>query len=307
LLIFNTRSEPSAVIFNIQRFSIHDGPGIRTVVFFKGCPLSCRWCHNPESQNFGLDVLYSAERCRLCAACVAHCPHHAIVRAEDQMLLTDDCVRCGTCVDFCSAEARAIAGRFLTVRQILDEIERDTVFYDESGGGVTFSGGEPLRHPEILEVLLHKCRARRIHSAIETCGAAPREAVLRLCSHADIVLYDLKLIDSDRHREYTGAPNRNILENLVALAAVHHNLVVRVPLVPGVNDRPADAGDFRRFLAGIRFRRLDIVPYHRVGVGKYRRLGREYLLEDTQPPSEEEMAELAATLEAAGIPVGTAH
>ena len=302
-MICNSGTEKSAAIFNIMRFSVHDGPGIRTVVFFKGCPLSCWWCHNPESQNFQPDVLYSVDRCRLCGACAEHCPHHAIVRTEDRMELTEDCARCGTCVDFCASDARTVAGRQMTVAQILAEVGRDTVFFDESGGGVTFSGGEPLCQPEALEALLSACRERRIHTAIETCGAAPRETLLRLCGMADLVLYDVKLIDERRHREFTGAPNRNILENLRALAASHRNVVARVPVVPGINDRAEDTRALIGFVSSFLLARIDLMPYHRAGTEKYRRLGREYRLAETPTPDAAQLAALAAGLSSAGTPV----
>ncbi|HXK02794.1 MAG TPA: glycyl-radical enzyme activating protein [Verrucomicrobiae bacterium] len=299
-------NSPRATIFNIMRFAVHDGPGIRTAVFFKGCPLSCRWCHNPESQNFAPEVLYSVERCRLCGACAAACPHQAILRRPDRMETTAACERCGTCLDFCAAEARAIAGREVSAVEILKEIERDTVFFDESGGGVTFTGGEPLAQPAALEALLRGCRERRIHTAIETCGAAGRDSLLRLCGLADLLLFDIKMADEERHHRYTGATNRNILENLAVLAAVHRNVIARVPVIPGVND---DSGEIDRLCSLLRrmaVRRVDLLPYHRAGMEKYRRLGREYGLPETLPPAEAELARLAARMAAAGIPARVA-
>jgi pyruvate formate lyase activating enzyme len=209
-------------------------------------------------------------------------------------------------VDFCSADARALAGRTMTVAGVLAEIERDVIFFDESGGGVTFTGGEPLSQPATLEALLGACRERRIHTAIETCGAAPRETVLRLCGLADLVLFDVKLVNAGRHREYTGAPNRNILENLAALAREHRDVVVRVPLVPGINDGTDDIRALSELLGQLPVRRVDLLPYHRAGSEKYRRLGREYRLPDTQTPAPAHVAALAAQLEAAGVPVKVA-
>ena len=226
----NDKIETRGLIFHIMRFSLHDGPGIRTAVFFKGCPLSCWWCHNPESQTFEPDVMYSEERCRLCGDCQVACPHSAIERVGDRMTVTEHCERCGTCVDFCGSEARSVSGREMTAGEIVKEIERDLVFFDESGGGVTFTGGEPFGQPELLEALLTECRARRIHTAVETCGAAPRELVLRLGALADLILYDLKMVDASRHRTYTGASNRNILENLETLVAAGRHVVVRIPV-----------------------------------------------------------------------------
>jgi len=302
-VICNDKVEARGLIFHIMRFSLHDGPGIRTAVFFKGCPLSCVWCHNPESQNFAPDVLYSAERCRSCGECLSACPHDAIRQVGDRMTVTEDCRRCGTCVDSCGAEARSVSGRLMTAGEIIKEIERDLVFFDESKGGVTFTGGEPFGQPELLEALLIECRARRINTAIETCGAAPREQVLRIGALADLILYDLKMVDAARHRTYTGAGNRNILENLEALVAAGRTVVVRIPVVPGVNDGADDVRLACEYLAGLTIERVEFLPYHPTGTEKYSRLGREYLLTDTAAPDPESMANIAAQMSAAGVPV----
>jgi pyruvate formate lyase activating enzyme len=285
--------EPSGVIFRVMRFSVHDGPGIRTAVFFKGCPLSCWWCHNPESQYAEPEVLYNPDCCTLCGRCMRACPHHAIEPAAGGMTVNGDCIRCGTCVDACGSDARSVAGSTMTASEILSQVERDVVFFDESGGGVTFTGGEPLSQPELLEALLRGCRERRIHTAIETCGAAPRDLLMRIARLADLVLYDLKLVNERRHRQYTGAGNRNILENLRALAATRRPLVVRVPVVPGINDSTDDRRELREFLAGLDPTGAQFLPYHRTGAEKYRRLGREYRLEHVEPPGDAEMAAFA--------------
>ena len=298
--------EASGVIFHIMRFSVHDGPGIRTAVFFKGCPLGCWWCHNPESQSFEPEILYSPDRCRLCGDCAAACPHGAIERTGERMTVSGDCRLCGTCVDACGADARSVAGRTMTVTEIMAEIERDVVFFDESGGGVTFTGGEPLGQPELLEALLARCRERRIHTTIETCGAAARESVLRIGGKADLILYDLKMLGPGRHAQFTGAPNRNILENLEALVAAGRPVTVRIPVVPGINDSAADvraACDYLAKLSRLRLTRVELLPYHRAGTEKYRRLGREYVMEPTAAPAHAAMLGIAAEMEAAGIPV----
>ena len=296
-------TEASGVIFHIMRFSVHDGPGIRTAVFFKGCPISCWWCHNPESQNLEPEVLYSPDRCRLCGDCAAACPHGAIERTGERIAVTADCQLCATCVDACGAEARSVAGRIMTVSEIVAEIERDLVFFDESGGGVTFTGGEPFGQPELLEALLGACREQRIHTAVETCGAAARDSVLRLAGLADLLLYDLKILDPARHRQYTGAPNRNILENLEALVAAGRPVIVRIPVVPGVNDGARDVRAACDYLAKLDLTRVELLPYHRAGTEKYRRLGREYRMENTKTPTGDAMNTIAAEMEAVGIPV----
>jgi pyruvate formate lyase activating enzyme len=302
-VICNRHSEASGVIFHIMRFSLHDGPGIRTAVFFKGCPLSCWWCHNPESQNPEPEVLYSADRCRLCGDCAAACPHGAIERAGERMTVNDNCRQCAACVDACGAEARSVAGRTMTVTEIVAEVERDLVFFDESGGGVSFTGGEPFAQPELLEALLHACRARRIHTTIETCGAVARETMLRIAGQADLILYDLKILDPARHRMYTGAGNRSILENLEALLEAGRPVTVRIPIVPGVNDDPATLRAACDYLSKLRVTSVDLLSYHAAGAEKYRRLGREYRLEQTESPTGAAMAAIAAQMAAAGIPV----
>jgi pyruvate formate lyase activating enzyme len=219
------------------------------------------------------------------------------------MTVTGDCQLCAACVDACGADARSVAGRTMTVSEIVAEIERDVVFFDESGGGVTFTGGEPFAQPELLEALLYACRQRRIHTTIETCGAAARDSVLRIGGLADLILYDLKILDPARHRQYTGAPNRNILENLPALVAAGRPVVVRIPVVPGVNDGPAEVRAACDYLAPLALTRVDLLPYHRAGAEKYRRLGRQYRMEQTKAPTGAAMEAIAARMEAMGIPV----
>jgi pyruvate formate lyase activating enzyme len=239
----------------------------------------------------------------LCGDCAATCPHGAIERIGERMTVTDDCQLCATCVDACGAEARSVAGRTMTVTEIMAETECDVVFFEESGGGVTFTGGEPFGQPALLEALLHACRERRIHTTIETCGAAARESVVRIGGLADLILYDLKMLDAARHREYTGASNRNILENLEALVAAGRPVIVRIPVVPGVNDGAADVRAACDYLAALHLTRVDLLPYHGAGAEKYRRLGREYRMEQTAPPADAAMAAIAAQMEAVGIPV----
>ena len=292
------RRAPSAPVFgivsHIMHFSLHDGPGIRTTVFLKGCPLRCWWCHNPETQEYRPSLLVTEDRCRRCGACVTACPLGALTWADDRPVLTGACDRCGACADACAAEARVMIGQSLSVDEVMAEIEKDRVFHDESGGGVTFSGGEPLARPRFLETLLDTCRARGVHTAIDTCGFAPREIALRLGSRADLILYDLKFIDSARHAKYTGVPNHRILENLRALLAAGQSLVVRVPIIPGINDTDSDILALRDFLATLPLRRLELLPYHQTGAAKYRRLGWPYRLNELKPPTAARMHELAA-------------
>lgn len=291
-----TAGEPAGIVLNIMRFCLHDGPGIRTTVFLKGCPLSCWWCHNPESQSPKPALMYLRERCRLCGDCILVCPRHAISRGEVTMLRSAACAVCGACVDACLAGARAIAGRRMTVSEVVAEIERDTVFFDESGGGVTFSGGEPLSQPVFLDALLEACRRLRIHTVLDTCGLAEPRSFSRIASKADLVLYDLKLLDAERHRACTGGPNEPIVANLEGLARAGRPVVVRVPVVPGVNDSDAEFAAILLLLRRLGLNRIDLLPYHKIGIDKYARLNLKYQLPAIEPPAAARMQQLAGAL-----------
>jgi pyruvate formate lyase activating enzyme len=295
----------TGIVFDIKKFSIHDGPGIRTTVFFKGCPLRCWWCHNPEGLAPEPELMFWANRCIRCHACLEVCAHGAISR-DGNAVSTDaeKCVRCGACVAACYAEARQIVGREVTVAQVAAEIERDVPFYDESGGGATFSGGEPLLQGDFLLELLHACKARGIHTAVDTCGFAPWEVLDGLREVVDLFLYDLKLMDDARHREFTGASNALILSNLQALSQRGHDIIVRLPLIPSVNDDEENLRQMGSFLAALpNLIQVDILPYHGIGGEKYNRLNRSYDLPEVQPPSEERVAEIAQTLAGFGLRV----
>ena len=296
--------ECSGVVFNIMRFALHDGPGIRTTLFLKGCPLSCWWCHNPESQDFALSPMYFANRCRLCYDCVAACSHGAIRFVDGKPVTAADCTRCGDCAEACVAGARQLAGQRMTVAEVLAECERDVVLFDESGGGVTVSGGEPLSQPDFTEALLAGCRERRIHTALDTCGFAGREVALRVSRFADVVLYDLKLLDSAAHRKFTGVPNETILANLAALTEAGRNLIVRVPLIPGVNDHPENLAALADFVWRLGLRRIDLLPYHKIGMDKYGRLEREHPLAGVEPLPAAEVSRIASDLASRGFTIG---
>jgi pyruvate formate lyase activating enzyme len=282
-------AQSTAVVFNIMRFSTQDGPGIRTTVFFKGCPLSCWWCHNPESQRLQPELLYLEERCRHCGDCVTACPQHAIEQVE------------GT--EVCQAEARQIAGRRLTVGELVAEIERDLVFFEESGGGVTLSGGEPLAQPRFVSALLAACRDRGIGTVLETCGYAPSGVFLNVALAADLVLYDLKLMDPAKHKHYTGVSNRRILDNLKELVARGRPVTVRIPVMPGINDTDDEISQFARYLAELPASHVELLPYHHIGAGKYKRLGLTYRLPDASQPSAADLARFSDALARAGLNV----
>ena len=293
------------LIFDIKRFSIHDGPGIRTTVFLKGCPLDCWWCHNPESQAPGPEIMVMDNRCIRCGACLEVCEQGAI--SQDGDLLTTDsqkCTLCGACVEACYAEAREMVGREMTVAPVVAEIERDVPNDDESGGGVPLSGGEPLMQPGFLLAVLRACKEREIHTALDTCGYVTWEALDRIRAQVDLFLYDLKLMDEKKHRQFTGVSNEAILQNLQSLSQRGHDIVVRVPVIPGINDDDENIGRIGAFAAGLpSLNRVDLLPYHPSAVDKYERLDKVYGLRDVRPPSEEKLARIGHILRGFGLQV----
>jgi len=264
------------MIFDMQRCSLDDGPGIRTTVFLKGCPLKCRWCHNPESQSHRPELLFVRDKCAGCGACVSACPHQAHLLDNSQHALDRSrCGACGACAAACRAGALRIAGYEQNVDAIMDEIERDRPYYENSGGGMTLSGGEPLAQPAFAEALLRECAKRRIHTCVETCGHVPPEVLRQIMDCVDLCLFDYKEADPQRHRAATGVDNLLILENLERLVTAGASVVLRCPLIPGVNDSDdhlAGIAALARRLSGIRS--VQIMPYHSMGGHKREDLGR---------------------------------
>ena len=287
----------TGIIFNIQRYSIHDGPGIRTTVFLKGCPLNCWWCQNPESQLSGQEMVFWEDRCIGCGACSLNCPSGAI-QMENKKPVTDKnkCNLCGECSRICPAQAREMIGKKLTAEEIIKEVEKDLVFYEESGGGVTFSGGEPLKQFEFLESLLICCQEKKIHTAVDTSGYISWRILKKTIPQVDLFLYDLKIMDNERHKKYTGLSNEIIIENLKKLSSVHNNIFIRFPVIPGINDDYQNIKETGEFLSSLKIVQVNILPYHYMGIDKYRRLGRTYHLAATEPPSEEKLSEVSAIL-----------
>jgi pyruvate formate lyase activating enzyme len=283
----------SGLIFDIRRFSIHDGPGIRTTIFFKGCPLSCWWCHNPEGISVSAEAYFRPERCLRCGACVDVCPQNAVTMGERFPITSaEKCTLCGECLEDCYADARQIVGKKMRSDEVLKEILRDRPFYDESGGGVTFSGGEPLLQPDFLLELLQACKFEEIHTTLDTSGFSPSEVMERIRSWVDLFLFDVKMVEEERHRRFTGVSNGIILENLRGLSSSGQRIVLRIPLIPGIND---DEKNLRQI--GILAAELDslegvvILPYHQLGADKYSRLGRRYQLSEIKDLSGSQIEE----------------
>lgn len=295
--------EIQGMVFDIRKFSLHDGPGIRTTVFFKGCPLSCLWCHNPESQSSAQELMLWDSRCVRCERCLSACPLSAIQRLDGRVI-TDRAVctiaaGCeAACAAACAADARQVVGVRMSAEAVMREVERERPFYEESGGGATFSGGEPLAQPAFLAELLRRSKALDIHTALDTSGLAPWRVIDGLREIVDVFLYDLKAFDDARHRRLTGVSNRQILRNLRRLSELGQRIIVRVPVIPGVNDDPRDLQALIDFTAALpHLERVDLLPFHPTAAGKYERLGRANPLLDLKSPSAGYMEELAGAFQ----------
>ena len=288
--------DQTGTILDIKRYAIHDGPGIRTTVFLKGCPLSCEWCHNPESQRARPEILYYEERCTLCEACVSACKQGALEVVGDRLQLDQSlCIGCGDCVPVCPNGARELTGRQMNVEQVVSEIVKDTLFYEESGGGVSFSGGEPLMQADFVRAVAARCVELDIHTALDTSGFAPEAELMKVADVIDLFLYDIKTLDDAAHIAYTGVSNRSILRNLRNIDEMGKQIWIRYPLVPGVNDVERSLMDLIALVTSLKsVERVNVLPYHRAGAGKYARLGREYNFSRTEEPSGEEAASYIA-------------
>lgn len=308
----------SGMVFDIKKYSINDGPGIRTTVFLSGCPLKCLWCHNPESQSLKPMLMYRENRCLGCGACMEVCPEGAITesnvsrrwtiesRETFDSMTTDrsKCTHCQTCLATCYSGAREFSGREMTVGEVMAQVEREIPFYDESGGGVTFSGGEPLMQQGFLSALLKACRRQEIHTVVDTSGFANWQVFEQIRGDVDLFLYDLKHMDSARHREMTGAPNEPILENLRRLSAMGAKCVVRIPLIPGINDDEENLVESAKSLAGLpHLEGVELMGYHDIAQAKYEALEMEYKLVGLRAPGEEEMRNAADLLRSYGLKV----
>jgi pyruvate formate lyase activating enzyme len=281
----------SGIIFDIKRYAIHDGPGIRTTVFLKGCPLRCQWCANPESQKKSAEIAFMASECIGCGGCADICPEKAISIENDRPVRDPImCASCGSCADQCPAEALQVMGRSTTADAVFDEISADQPFWERSGGGITLSGGEPLMQLEFAAALLRRCRENYLHTVLDSCLHVPTQSLEAVNADVNLFLCDLKLMSAPRHRELTGFSNELILQNLTLLLKSDRDVLVRRPLIPGLNDDADELNALGLFLESLRPGvQLELLPYHRLGESKFERLGREYLLSEIKPPGKEEM------------------
>ncbi|WP_243277040.1 glycyl-radical enzyme activating protein [Desulfallas sp. Bu1-1] len=293
------------LVLNIQRFSIHDGPGIRSLVFLKGCPLRCQWCCNPESQNPYVEMLFQANKCIACGQCVKACPIGAIGSLPGLEVDRKLCNNCGDCASVCPSGARNMAGRKMTVSQVISELNKDSVFFKYGSGGLTVSGGEPFLQPAFTTALLKAAKGRGFNTAIETCGYCDREILRDCLDILDEIYIDLKCMDAFKHQRLTGVKNETILSNISYISGLSPNhrfsLIIRMPLIPGLNDSEKDIDEAAEFLGGLKISRVELLPYHRFGVGKYRQLNREYSLEQIPVPPKESMEHIAQKFKSLGL------
>ncbi|HEX7556442.1 MAG TPA: glycyl-radical enzyme activating protein [Leptolinea sp.] len=274
------------LVFDLQRFSIHDGPGIRTVIFLKGCPLQCLWCCNPESQSMQPEVEFRSSLCQHCGDCITACPENAInpnILIEASIKIDrEKCTLCGVCVQVCPNSALHISGEWVETTELVQQYLKDADIYRRSAGGVTLSGGEPLAQPEFSEQILSQLYDRNIHTAIETTGFAPWESLEALIPLTNLFLFDLKHFDSQKHTRLTGIPNEQILSNLERLVNSSAKIILRIPVIPGLNDEPENVAEMVELGKRLSLPEIHLMPFHQFGKDKYVRFGRAYSLENNK-------------------------
>ncbi len=294
------------IIFDIKKYAIHDGPGIRTTIFFKGCPLSCPWCHNPEGIKQQPEIMLSPERCIHCDQCLHACGNGALQSHNDIITLdTAQCDLCGACLDVCYSRAIEQVGRHITVEQAVEEIRRDRVFYEESGGGVTLSGGEPLMQPQFAKSLLKECKNRGIHTVLDTCGYADPEILQEVGEFVNLFLFDVKIMDDEKHKHYTGVSNGQIFHNLRTLSERGKSIHVRIPIIPGITDDEGNIHMLGTFLALLQhIDRISLLPYHRAWLMKHRKIKAVNEPWITDTPSPVSLSRIQEALETCRLKAG---
>jgi pyruvate formate lyase activating enzyme len=294
----------TGMIFDIKRYAINDGPGIRTAVFLKGCPLDCWWCHNPEGKSARPQLIFRENRCKDTKECLLVCPRGAISWKNGSITDWANCDDCGKCAEVCYAGARELVGYPISISQLIAEIKRDIPFYDQSEGGVTFTGGEPLLQKRFLMQALLACKENHIHTVVDTCGYASWTNFKPLLPSVDLFLYDIKLMNEEKHIKYTTVSNGLIISNLRKLSSAGAHIIVRIPLIPEINDDAENLEQCAAFLAGLpQLDGVALMPYHDIGLAKYRGLGMDYKLSGTKSPAEERVMEIEEFFADFNLPV----
>lgn len=300
-----TRCESDrGVVFDIQRFSVHDGPGIRTTVFLKGCPLKCLWCHNPESQSIQPVLSFERELCIMCGECVKECSRNAQAIVDGARIIRRElCSGCGRCVEACNTNALILKGQTMTVEEVFREVIRDELLYRKSKGGITISGGEPLMQPAFTYNILRRGKEHNLHTTIETCGHAPWASLKKILKVTDLVIYDLKHMDSIQHKKFVGVDNVLILKNLKKIIEKEKEVHVRVPLIPGLNDSEDNLLKIAEFFNHLRLTSVEFIPYHEFASTKYELLGMDYSLKALTAYTSEELEQKRKKMAKLGIKI----
>jgi len=296
-----TSKNLEGIVFDIKNYAIHDGPGIRTTVFFKGCYLKCLWCANPESQNIEPDIYFDPTKCIMCMKCAEICPEDAI--QNDASIIRYKCTKCGNCAQVCYTEAKRKAGKVMTVDQVIKEITKDQIFYGDSGG-MTLSGGEPLFQKKFAIEILKKCKERGISTALDTCGHTVYYDLKLVLEYIDLVLYDLKTVDTEKHISFTGVSNKVILENLSKIDNLNIPIWIRIPIVPGFTDSENNINKIAEFISKLQnIEKVCLMPYHNLGIRKYELLDRRYTLSGIKPCETNKLKALKNILERTGFDI----
>ncbi|UCB59269.1 MAG: glycyl-radical enzyme activating protein [Thermoplasmatales archaeon] len=291
-------SNINGLIFDIKRFAVHDGPGIRTTIFLKGCPLSCWWCHNPEGLSNSQEIIYYDYKCMNCDKCINICQQNALEEKNNKIVRNHKiCTSCGNCVEICPTASQQIIGQKISAENTIKEIEKDRIFFETSNGGVTFSGGEPLMQHEFLKETLKLCKKRSIHTALDTSGFCHSDVFNTLIKFNDLFLYDLKIIDDQQHKKYTGVSNKKIIKNLDILQEKEKDIIIRFTIVKGITDTKENLRDIINLVSSFeKIKGIDLLPFHNVNE-KYQRIGKQNKLKDIKPPSSNDIKRIKKQFE----------
>ncbi|WP_456376084.1 glycyl-radical enzyme activating protein [Lutibacter sp.] len=294
----------TGLIFDIKKYAINDGPGIRMTVFFKGCNLTCKWCHNPESMSPKVQKMYNATKCIGAVKCLDNCPNDALKMTGNGVVTNyDACNLCGKCAEVCPTKAFEMLGQQVSISDLMQKIDNEAIFFDKSGGGVTFSGGEPLMHSEYLLQALKECGKRYYHRVVDTTAFAKQEVLLEVAKHTELFLIDLKVMDSKKHKEFTGVGNKKIVSNIVALAKTNCEIIFRIPLIKGVNSDKKNIGKTANFINSLEGNRnqINLLPYHNIAENKHVKLGNSSNFSNFETPSPEEINKVISIFKSYGI------